>query len=195
MSRSSAWVCALECVTRLAKMDLKLSLLVGILTALVVVATLTLSMCQSRQLIPTHTGIANRSGRTALQAASRASANWHWLTMLKRSCLCGNFHKRGEPCPKAVERAKARANSKPANNAYADSQYRKNRMVMIARAWSNAEPCWRCHKAFASRRDITCDHALPLRFGGTHTLSNLMPAHAACNSSHGGSLNSRRERA
>jgi 5-methylcytosine-specific restriction endonuclease McrA len=52
---------------------------------------------------------------------------------------------------------------------------------MIKQAWERGVPCWLCGLPFMARSDITCDHYVTLRDGGSHELDNLRPAHEACN--------------
>lgn len=64
-----------------------------------------------------------------------------------------------------------------------DSEYNRNRQVMIDFAWRIGAPCFICRRPFASRAEITAEHVKPLRDGGTGELANLAPAHSRCNSS------------
>ena len=68
-----------------------------------------------------------------------------------------------------------------ANPAYSDPLYRKNRFRLIANTRREGRPCCICGQPFGPDQKITAEHLLPLRLGGTHDLSNLGPAHSACN--------------
>jgi hypothetical protein len=52
---------------------------------------------------------------------------------------------------------------------------------MIERSWRNGDCCVMCGKPFASKSDISAEHLIPVRRGGTSDLDNLAPAHLACN--------------
>lgn len=49
-------------------------------------------------------------------------------------------------------------------------------------AWAAGLPCVICDRPFERRADITCEHLIPLRRGGSNDLGNMGPAHKGCNS-------------
>ena len=61
--------------------------------------------------------------------------------------------------------------------------WRKIRLQVFA---AKGRTCWRCG-AYAN----SVDHLVPVALGGTHDLSNLLPACSRCNSSAGASLGNR----
>lgn len=68
-------------------------------------------------------------------------------------------------------------------NVYRQGNYQSNRKKMIEIAWEHHLCCALCGLPFARREDITADHIVPVRNGGTHDLSNLQPSHLSCNTS------------
>lgn len=64
---------------------------------------------------------------------------------------------------------------------YHDKTYLKNRQKMIDFTWQYGLLCWVCGYPFMAKKDITADHKIPRREGGTHDLDNLAPAHERCN--------------
>ncbi|WP_200209119.1 HNH endonuclease [Micromonospora coerulea] len=58
-----------------------------------------------------------------------------------------------------------------------DAEYQRNRVTLLA----EDDRCWLCGRYGAN----TADHVTPLSRGGTNDLSNLKPAHKACNSGRG----------
>ncbi len=66
-------------------------------------------------------------------------------------------------------------------NPYHSMEYRRNRAIMVNRAWALRLPCWKCGRYFGAKSDITADHIVMLKDGGTHALSNLAPACEPCN--------------
>lgn len=63
-------------------------------------------------------------------------------------------------------------------------EYWHNRAIILA-----AHP--RCH--WCPRQATTADHLIEIALGGTHDLTNLVPACAPCNSARGGQLAQRRK--
>lgn len=64
------------------------------------------------------------------------------------------------------------------------SAYTRNRAVLVRQVLANPRiPCCICGRGFigARLRDITAEHLIPVREGGSSELSNLAPAHARCN--------------
>ncbi|MEU8086323.1 HNH endonuclease signature motif containing protein [Micromonospora sp. NPDC049101] len=57
------------------------------------------------------------------------------------------------------------------------AEYVRNRRTVLA----DSDKCWLCGRYGAN----TADHVTPLSRGGTNDLSNLRPAHKACNSGRG----------
>jgi 5-methylcytosine-specific restriction endonuclease McrA len=53
---------------------------------------------------------------------------------------------------------------------------------MVELAWTYGMACVICGLGFERKRDITAEHMIPLRDGGTSDLDNLGPAHQRCNS-------------
>jgi hypothetical protein len=79
-------------------------------------------------------------------------------------------------------------NRRPSNSrdrgkrAYSDSEYQRNRKIMIDIAWQQGRPCVKCAGPFEKKSDITAEHLVPVRSGGTGALGNLGPCHHGCNS-------------
>lgn len=65
-----------------------------------------------------------------------------------------------------------------------NTQYDRNRLLMIEQAIAQNAPCYKCGKRFTARDQITADHVLPLRLGGTSELFNLAPCCKKCNYGH-----------
>jgi 5-methylcytosine-specific restriction endonuclease McrA len=59
--------------------------------------------------------------------------------------------------------------------------YYRNRKIVIDNAIREHQCCVICHGAFDKTTDITAEHLIPLRDGGSNELSNLGPAHSWCN--------------
>lgn len=53
---------------------------------------------------------------------------------------------------------------------------------MVNLAWRYGSPCVICGQGFARKRDITAEHVIPVREGGSSELDNLAPSHHGCNS-------------
>lgn len=71
--------------------------------------------------------------------------------------------------------------------SYADPEYRRNRGEMMraaaaAYAEGRVAVCAICGKRIIGLANISIEHLVPLRRGGTHCRSNLDYAHLACNS-------------
>jgi 5-methylcytosine-specific restriction endonuclease McrA len=90
----------------------------------------------------------------------------------------------GRPQPKAICDACKAVQDKargPRQDRGYDAEYDRNRRFMIARAWANLERCVICGLGFGRMEDITAEHLIPLRNGGTSAPENLGPAHLRCN--------------
>jgi hypothetical protein len=62
-----------------------------------------------------------------------------------------------------------------------DAMYDRNRKIVIHTAIVEHQVCVLCHLPFVNESDITAEHLIPRRNGGTSELSNLGPAHKTCN--------------
>jgi hypothetical protein len=65
-----------------------------------------------------------------------------------------------------------------------DGTYDRNRREIVSQVLRDpAVLCCLCHRGFAGVKpsDITAEHRIPLRYGGSSELSNLSPAHSWCN--------------
>lgn len=103
--------------------------------------------------------------------------------MLSKPCRkCGKPGKAlCDDCRKKLENQRGRNNSRA--RGY-DSKYEAARKRMVERAWTRHENCVICGLSFYRRSDITAEHLVPKREGGTNDYTNLGPAHFSCNSSH-----------
>jgi 5-methylcytosine-specific restriction endonuclease McrA len=102
---------------------------------------------------------------------------------LPKPCLdCGTPTTNGSRCPKdQAIWERARESQRPSAQARGyDAEYRKNRPAVIAQG-RNGRPCYICGKPFREGQKITAEHIRPIRKGGTSALTNLAPAHSACN--------------
>lgn len=57
---------------------------------------------------------------------------------------------------------------------------------MIEEAWQRRYPCVICGGGFERKRDITAEHVIKRKYGGSNARENLAPAHSRCNSAGGG---------
>jgi hypothetical protein len=81
----------------------------------------------------------------------------------------------------ATKRATANG-SRPNRQARGyDAQYDRNRKIVIDTAIREHQCCVICHSPFEQASDITAEHLIPRRDGGTSELTNLGPAHSWCN--------------
>lgn len=97
--------------------------------------------------------------------------------MLRKPC-----RKCGTPGAAICETCRKREQAaRPVNPAYRDPLYARNRRLMIEHAWLHRLPCVRCGQPFGARSEITAEHLIPVRDGGTNELSNLGPCHDGCN--------------
>jgi 5-methylcytosine-specific restriction endonuclease McrA len=62
-----------------------------------------------------------------------------------------------------------------------DAMYYRNRKIVIATAIREHQSCCICHQPFVDTTDITAEHVIPLREGGSSELSNMSAAHSSCN--------------
>ncbi len=65
-----------------------------------------------------------------------------------------------------------------------DTAYDQNRRQIVSRVLADPTvPCSLCGRSFVGCKpsEITAEHRIPLRYGGTSDLGNLTPAHAKCN--------------
>lgn len=65
-----------------------------------------------------------------------------------------------------------------------DRVYDANRREIVSRVLRDPTAlCCLCHRSFVgcAASDITAEHLIPLRFGGSSVMSNLSPAHSWCN--------------
>ncbi len=101
--------------------------------------------------------------------------------MLPKPCrVCGKPGK--SICDKCVNSNKQPQRSKPSRQSRGyNNEYDRNRRIVIDIAWSHNEPCCLCGNGFIRKEDISAEHVIPLRNGGSNTLSNLAPAHKSCN--------------
>lgn len=103
-------------------------------------------------------------------------------TMLPKPCrVCGKPGKAICDQCSNVQRARYETSRPPKTNVYRHGEYQTNRRIIIDRAWALDQPCVICGHTFVRKEDITVEHIIPLRKGGTSALSNLGPAHAWCN--------------
>jgi hypothetical protein len=102
--------------------------------------------------------------------------------MLSRPCLkCGTPTRYPlAHCRKAPTRRGRRELPSSTQRGY-NAEYRRNRRVVIEITWNQQLPCYLCHQIFLRKSDITCEHKIALRDGGSNDLSNLAGAHASCN--------------
>ena len=63
-----------------------------------------------------------------------------------------------------------------------DAEYDRNRRLMIEQAWANRMPCVICSLQFEQKSDISAEHLIAKRDGGSNARENLAPAHKRCNS-------------
>lgn len=90
---------------------------------------------------------------------------------LPRPCrVCGKPSK-GATCP---------AHSQRQARGY-DSEYERNRRLMIRLARYHGWSCVICGKGFGPTEQITAEHVTPVGMGGGGSIGNLGPAHARCN--------------
>ena len=102
--------------------------------------------------------------------------------ILRRPCLsCGKPTRDGSRCAGCAPPRAPDTRSSRQSRGY-DREYERNRATMISLAWRYRWECVICGKGFARKQDITAEHVIPLRGGGTSALSNLAPAHLRCNS-------------
>lgn len=62
-----------------------------------------------------------------------------------------------------------------------DSEYDRNRQLMIDHSWLYQLPCVLCQQGFDKKSDITAEHVIPLRVKRDNSYANLKPAHERCN--------------
>jgi 5-methylcytosine-specific restriction endonuclease McrA len=131
------------------------------------------------------------SGRTH-KAAGQAQASQQVTEMLRPCLICGTPAQTADGrCPRhPIVRQHRRTT---AQRGY-DAEYKRNREKMIELAWIFHLPCVLCGSGFASESDITAEHIIPRREGGTSAADNLGPAHKRCNSARLPVLGSRSQR-
>jgi 5-methylcytosine-specific restriction endonuclease McrA len=107
--------------------------------------------------------------------------------MLRRPCLVCGKPSRGARCPEhrttPVRRKPPRAKLPRRLRGY-DAEYERNRKAMADFAWQYGMPCVLCGQGFERKSDITAEHIVPVRSGGTADPANLGPAHQKCNSAY-----------
>jgi 5-methylcytosine-specific restriction endonuclease McrA len=118
--------------------------------------------------------------------------------MPRRICLdCGALTTGASRCNhhEAEHRAQ-RATYERARGAARGSGWQRqaNLATIRQRVAETGAPCIRCGTTFDDLADVTADHVIPLVDGGSNDLTNLAPAHRACNSSHGARLGNARRR-
>ena len=117
---------------------------------------------------------------------------WKVMTMARKLCL----GLPGEPCSTVIEVDRswkgargarcqrcARIWDRRAGTARErgyDREYDENRAILL----SKPQNCWKCGLPGAD----SADHVIPRSRGGSNALSNLRPAHEACNYSAGGAV-------
>ena len=65
-----------------------------------------------------------------------------------------------------------------------DTTYDQNRRQIVSQVLLDpAVPCSLCGRSFVGYQphEITAEHRIPLRYGGSSDMANLAPAHARCN--------------
>ena len=99
---------------------------------------------------------------------------------MNRPCRdCGRPNPRAQ-CAACARDADARRGRRQSRGYGAD--YDRARRAMVARAWQAGDPCVICGLPFERMADITAEHLVPVRAGGSGDLANLAPAHGWCNS-------------
>ncbi len=104
--------------------------------------------------------------------------------MLAHPCLdCGRPFKGGSRCETCqAKHDAARERYRPSRYARGyDAEYTRNRKIVVDRAWARGEMCIICGKPFKTKKEITGEHIIPRRLGGTSVLENIGPAHFWCN--------------
>ena len=100
--------------------------------------------------------------------------------MLPRPCIgCGKPGKSLCDVCRAIRESRQPQPSRQSRGY--NSEYDRNRRIVIERAWSHNESCCICGFGFRSKSDITAEHVIPRRAGGSNALANLGPAHKRCN--------------
>lgn len=96
---------------------------------------------------------------------------------MERPCLTCGAPSTGTRCPlHTKQREAARAQRK--SSLYWDAEYIRNRKAILD---GNPQCHWGC-----GQLATTADHVIPLARGGSHDITNLVPACLPCNSSRGG---------
>jgi 5-methylcytosine-specific restriction endonuclease McrA len=88
-----------------------------------------------------------------------------------RSCTCGGIHQRGKACLRSIAKRKQRDATRPRNPAY-DGEYTRNAKALKATYVEGESLCVRCGRLIP-REELTIEHLVPLRKGGTNELRNL----------------------
>lgn len=84
-------------------------------------------------------------------------------------------------CKAAYDAKRSARNPRPSSSARGyDGEYQRNKPLVIAQGRSG-RPCVICGQAFQPGQKITVEHIVPRRKGGTSHITNLGPAHSACN--------------
>jgi hypothetical protein len=88
---------------------------------------------------------------------------------------------RSQRCPGCQHHRTRQLQQRPSSSSRGyDGEYQRNKPLVIAQA-RNGRACVICKQGIGPRQKVTVEHLKPLRDGGTSALSNLGPAHSACN--------------
>ena len=108
--------------------------------------------------------------------------------MVASSCrVCGAVVKNDTICAMHKQQYTARQSAyreltRPTrNNRGYDKSYYRNRQVVINSVVFGYTLCVLCAKSIDSKSDLSVEHIIAIRNGGTSDIANLAPAHRRCN--------------